>query len=179
MSWEFELSRIRTEMQAIIDALDFDGDFKAFVDFLREDPSFYAKTDQELLGRAALISKTAEGELPRSLRCLPRSDLQNPRGDSNRGAMYMPPSGDGTDSGTYFVKIGDLKSEPLYALESLSLHEGVPGHHLQSTLAQELDVHSFGATCTIQHSAKAGAFTPNGLVKKWVSTRTRTVISAA
>jgi uncharacterized protein (DUF885 family) len=145
-----ELSRIRAEMQAIIDALDFDGDFKAFVDFLREDPRFYAKTDQELLGRAALISKTAEGELPRFFTLLPRATYKI-LGDSNRGAMYMPPSGDGTDSGTYFVKIGDLKSEPLYTLESLSLHEGVPGHHLQSTLAQELDLPQFRRN--LYHSA--------------------------
>jgi len=145
-----ELSRIRAEMQAIIDAVDFDGDFKAFVDFLREDPRFYAKTDQELLGRAALISKTAEGELPRFFTLLPRATYKIV-GDSNRGAFYMPPSGDGTDSGTYFVKIGDLKSEPLYALESLSLHEGVPGHHLQSTLAQELDLPEFRRD--LSHSA--------------------------
>ena len=137
-----ELSRIRAEMQAIIDAVGFDGDFKAFVDYLREDPRFYAKTDQELLGRVALISKTAEGELPRFFTLLPRATYKIV-GDSNRGAFYMAPSGDGTDSGTYFVKIGDLKSQPLYALESLSLHEGVPGHHLQSTLAQELDLPEF------------------------------------
>lgn len=137
-----ELSRIRAEMQAIIDAVGFDGDFKAFVDYLREDPRFYAKTDQELLGRVALISKTAEGELPRFFTLLPRATYKIV-GDSNRGAFYMAPSGDGTDSGTYFVKIGDLKSQPLYALESLSLHEGVPGHHLQSALAQELDLPEF------------------------------------
>ena len=137
-----ELSRIRAEMQAIIDAVGFDGDFKAFVDYMREDPRFYAKTDQELLGRVALISKTAEGELPRFFTLLPRATYKIV-GDSNRGAFYMAPSGDGTDSGTYFVKIGDLENQPLYALESLSLHEGVPGHHLQSTLAQELDLPEF------------------------------------
>jgi uncharacterized protein (DUF885 family) len=137
-----ELSRIRAEMQAIIDDVNFDGDLKAFVNFLREDPRFYAKTDQELLGRAALISKTAEGELPRFFTLLPRATYKIV-GDLNRGGYYVAPSGDGTDSGTYFLKIGDLESEPLYTLESLSLHEGVPGHHLQSTLAQELDLPEF------------------------------------
>ena len=137
-----ELSRIRVEMQTIIDAVEFDGDFKAFFDFLREDPRFYAKSDQELLGRAALISKTAEGELPRFFTLLPRATYKIV-GDPNRGAFYMPPSGDGTDSGTYFVKTGDLANQPLYTLESLSLHEGVPGHHLQSALAQELELPAF------------------------------------
>jgi uncharacterized protein (DUF885 family) len=145
-----ELARIRAEMQVIVDGFDFDGDFKEFVDFLRVDPSFYARSDQELLGRAALISKTAEGELPRFFSLLPRATYKI-TGDANRGAFYMPSSGDGTDSGTYFVKTGDLENQPLYSLESLSLHEGVPGHHLQVSLAQELDVPPFRRT--LYHSA--------------------------
>jgi uncharacterized protein (DUF885 family) len=145
-----ELSRIRSEMQTIIDAVGFDGDFKAFVEFLREDPRFYAKTDVELLGRAALISKTAEGEIPRFFTLLPRTTYKIV-GDANRGGLYMPSSGDGTDSGTYFVKISDLGSEPLYTLEALSLHEGVPGHHLQTALAQELAIPEFRRK--LNHSA--------------------------
>lgn len=145
-----ELSRIRAEMQDIITAVGFDGDFKSFVDFLREDPRFYARTGDELLGRAALVSKTAEGELPRFFTLLPRATYKIV-GNPGRGAFYMPPSGDGTDSGTYFVDIGDLTNTPLYSLESLSLHEGVPGHHLQSTLAQELDLPEFRRN--LYHSA--------------------------
>jgi uncharacterized protein (DUF885 family) len=145
-----ELSRIRSEMQTIIDAVGFDGDFKAFVEFLRIDPRFYAKTDVELLGRAALISKTAEGEIPRFFTLLPRTTYKIV-GDANRGGLYMPSSGDGTDSGTYFVKISDLGSEPLYTLEALSLHEGVPGHHLQTALAQELAIPEFRRK--LNHSA--------------------------
>ena len=137
-----ELARIRSEMQGIVDTTGFEGDIDAFVAFLREDPRFYAKSADELLGRAALISKTAEGALPRFFTLLPRATYKIV-GNPGRGAYYMPPSGDGTDSGTYFIEIGDLESEPLYALESLSLHEGVPGHHLQSTLAQELDLPRF------------------------------------
>jgi uncharacterized protein (DUF885 family) len=137
-----ELGRIRDEMQEVIDAVGFDGGFREFIDFLREDDRFYARTDQELLGRAALISKTAEGELPRFFTRLPRAPYKIV-GDPNRGAFYVAPSGDGTDSGTYFLQIGDLRSTPLYTLEALSLHEAVPGHHLQSTLAQELNVPEF------------------------------------
>jgi uncharacterized protein (DUF885 family) len=103
-----------------------------------------------LLGRAALISKTAEGALPRFFTLLPRATYKIV-GNPGRGAFYMPPSGDGTDSGTYFVRTGDLTSVPLYSLEALSLHEGVPGHHLQSTLAQELNVPEFRRT--LYHSA--------------------------
>ncbi|MCH9694134.1 MAG: DUF885 domain-containing protein [Gammaproteobacteria bacterium] len=137
-----ELSRIQAEMEDIIAAVGFDGDFKSFMDFLREEPRFYAKSGEELLGRAALISKTAEGELPRFFTLLPRATYKIV-GDPNRGAFYMPSSGDGTDSGTYFVDTGDLTNTPLYSLEALSLHEGVPGHHLQSSLAKEMDVPEF------------------------------------
>lgn len=137
-----ELDRIRAEMQDIIDEVGFSGDFKLFLDFLRDDPRFYARSDEELLGRVALISKTAEGELPRFFTLLPRATYKIV-GDADRGGSYMPPSGDGTDSGTYFVTIGDLKRVPLYTLESLSLHEAVPGHHLQTALAQELDLPEF------------------------------------
>jgi len=137
-------------MEEIISAVGFEGDFKAFVEFLREDPRFYAKSDEELLGMVALISKTAEGEMPRFFTSLPRAPYKIV-GNPVRGAFYVAPTGDGTDSGTYFVKIGDLNSVPLYTLESLSLHEGVPGHHLQSTLAQELDVPEFRRD--LNHSA--------------------------
>jgi len=137
-----ELGRIRAEMQDIIDAVGFEGDFRSFVDFLREDPRFYARSDEELLGRVALISKTAEGELPRFFTLLPRATYKIV-GNPERGAFYMPPSGDGTDSGSYFIKTGDLKGTPLYTIEALSLHEGVPGHHLQSALAQELNLPEF------------------------------------
>lgn len=157
-----ELTRIRAEMQSIIDDVNFDGDFKAFVDFLREDPRFYAKTAQELLGRAALISKTAEGHLPRFFTLLPRATYKIV-GDPDRGGYYVAPSGDGTDSGTYFLKVGDLKSEPLYTLEALSLHEGVPGHHLQSTLAQELDVPAFRRD--LNHAAFGEGW---GLYSEWL-----------
>jgi uncharacterized protein (DUF885 family) len=145
-----EVARIRAEMQAIIEQLQFSGDFKAFLEYLRAEPAFYAKTETELLGRAALISKTAEGALPRFFGLLPRGTYKispNP----NRGTFYMPSSGDGTTSGTYFLSTGDLASEPLYSLESLTLHEGVPGHHLQTALAMELDLPEFRRT--LYHSA--------------------------
>ena len=145
-----ELKRIRAEMQDIVDELGFGGDLDAFIAYLRNDPRFYAKSDLELLGRAALISKTAEGALPRFFTLLPRATYRI-AGDPNRGAFYLPPSGDGTDSGTYFVRTGDLASQPLYTLESLSLHEGVPGHHLQSALAQEFDLPQFRRS--LYHSA--------------------------
>ena len=145
-----EVERIRGEMQEIIKTVGFDGDFREFLDFLRHEPSFYAKSVDELLGRAALISKTAEGELPRFFSVLPRGTYKV-RPNPSRGTFYMPSSGDGTTSGTYFVGTESLDAQPFYTLESLTLHEGVPGHHLQSALAMEIGLPEFRRT--VYHSA--------------------------
>jgi uncharacterized protein (DUF885 family) len=145
-----ELARIRHDMDSIIEVSGFEGDFAAFLQFLRTDPRFYAKDVPELLGRAALIAKTAEGELPRFFTVLPRGTY-NIKANPGRGSYYVGSSGDGTTSGTYFVGTARLDAEPLFTLEALTLHEGVPGHHLQSALALELDVPEFRRT--VYHSA--------------------------
>jgi uncharacterized protein (DUF885 family) len=145
-----ELARIRSEMDAIIDDLEFDGDFEAFLDYLRTDPQFYARDVPELLGRAALTAKTAEGELPRFFTLLPRGTY-NIKPNPGRGSYYVSSTGDGTTPGTYFVGVARLDSQPFFTLESLTLHEGVPGHHLQSAIALELDVPEFRRT--VYHSA--------------------------
>ena len=159
-----EVDRIQGEMQRIIDKLEFDGDFKAFLSYLRSEPAFYAKSLDALLGRAALISKTAEGELPRFFTLLPRGTY-NIKANPGRGAYYKPSSGDGTTPGTYFVPGDKLNSRPLYTLEALSLHEGVPGHHLQSALALELDLPAFRRT--LYHSAYGEGW---GLYSEWLGT---------
>ncbi|WP_417624946.1 DUF885 domain-containing protein [Paremcibacter congregatus] len=144
-----EVARIRGEMTAIMKKVGFKGDFKAFLDSLRNDPRSYAKTEQELLGRAALISKDMEGELPKFFGHLPRGTYKIKPG--TRGAFYMAPAAGGTTSGTYFLGTSNLKAQPLYTLEALTFHEGVPGHHLQSAVAMELDVPEFRKT--LYHSA--------------------------
>jgi len=137
-----EVDRIQGEMREIIQSVGFSGDFGAFLEYLRNEPRFYATSVDELLGRAALISKTAEGAAPRFFSLLPRGTYSI-KANPNRGTYYMPSSGDGTTAGIYFVGTKDLASQPLYTLEALSLHEGVPGHHLQSALAMELGLPDF------------------------------------
>ncbi|MEN1678849.1 MAG: DUF885 domain-containing protein [Planctomycetota bacterium] len=138
-----EVKRIRSEMDAIIERVGFDGDFAAFVEHLRTEPKFYAKTPDELLAKCALILKRADGQLPKVFAVLPRTpyglvpvpDYIAPKTTS---AYYMRPGGDGTTAGNYYLNTYNLPSRPLYALEALSLHEAVPGHHLQLALQQEL-----------------------------------------
>jgi uncharacterized protein (DUF885 family) len=145
-----EVARIRGEMASIIESVEFEGNFREFLDYLRGEPRFYAKSVDELLARVALICKEAEGQAPRFFSVLPRGTYKI-RPNPSRGTFYMPSSGDGTTSGTYFVGTEKLDSQPFYTLEALSLHEGVPGHHLQSALAMELGLPDFRRT--LYHSA--------------------------
>ncbi|MBI2825383.1 MAG: DUF885 domain-containing protein [Planctomycetia bacterium] len=139
-----EVRRIKAEMEALIKRVGFQGDFPAFIEMLRTDPRFYADTPEQLLKEVSLVLKRMDGELPKLFGKLPRMsygirevpDFVAPRTTT---AYYSPPSGDGRRAGFYYVNTYNLKSRPLFEIEALSLHEAVPGHHLQIAIAQELD----------------------------------------
>ncbi|PWT93100.1 MAG: DUF885 domain-containing protein [Acidobacteria bacterium] len=138
-----EVSRIHKEMEDIIRSVHFEGDFAAFLQFLRTDNRFYAKTPEELLKDAAYIAKQMDGKLPSLFKTLPRTpygvapvpDYLAPK---YTGGRYVEPPEGSTEPGIYWVNTYALESRPLYVLESLTFHEAVPGHHLQISLAREL-----------------------------------------
>ncbi len=139
-----EVRRIDQEMRAVIQKTGFKGDFPAFVDFLRTDPRFYVERPEQLLKEVSLVLKRMDGELPKLFGRLPRMpygirEIPSYIAPRTTTAYYSPPSGDGTRAGYYYVNTYDLKSRPLYEIEALSLHEAVPGHHLQIALQQELE----------------------------------------
>ncbi|MBI4731015.1 MAG: DUF885 domain-containing protein [Chloroflexi bacterium] len=143
-----EVQRIQAEMQAVIHQVGFEGDFKAFVEFLRTDPRFYAATPEALLEKTALVLKRMDGELPGLFKTLPRLSygirpIPDYAAPGSTTAYYQPGAGDGSRAGYYYVNTYDLKSRPFYEIEALSLHEAVPGHHLQIALQQELDLPNF------------------------------------
>jgi len=139
-----EVARIRSEMEAIISDLKFEGDFKSFLTFLRTSDQFYAKSAQELIKEASYIAKKMDGQLPKFFGKLPRQpyavepvpDSIAPKYTTGR---YVSAPLSSTRPGTYWVNTFALDKRPLYVLESLTLHEAVPGHHLQGALNQELD----------------------------------------
>lgn len=145
-----EVTRIRSEMDAIIKQVGFSGSFAGFVSFLRTDPQFYASSGQQLMEKAAFITRKMAGQLPKWFNTLPRNTFDIKASPSG-GAYYVASDGSGTTSGTYFVGANDVRSEPLYNLEALTFHEAEPGHHLQSALAQEMDIPEFRKT--LYHSA--------------------------
>lgn len=139
-----EVSRIRTLMEQIISDVEFDGSFEDFLQFLRTDPQFYPKTGQELLNRAAWLSKKAEGQLPKlfsNLYSLPFTVEPVPDDIAPKytGGRYVGGSRRQNKAGIYWVNTYNLPSRTLYTLPALTLHEAVPGHHLQITMASELE----------------------------------------
>jgi uncharacterized protein (DUF885 family) len=139
-----EVARIRGEMETIIRDLKFDGDFAEFTEYLRADSKFYAKSAEDLEKETAFILKRMDGQLPKLFGRLPRMpyglrqvpDFIAPQ---TTAAYYQGPTGDGRRAGFYYINTYNLPSRPLYMLEALSLHEAVPGHHLQIALQQELE----------------------------------------
>lgn len=142
-----ENARIRSEMEAIRESVGFEGDLDAFLTHLRTDPKFYPKTAEELLEKVALILKKADGRLPELFGRLPRipyglREVPDYVAPQTTSAYYWPPSTDGKRAGYYYINTYNLSSRPIYQLESLSMHEAVPGHHLQLALQAELtDLH--------------------------------------
>jgi uncharacterized protein (DUF885 family) len=138
-----EVARIRAEMEEIIEKVKFDGDFASFLRFLREDPRFYAETPEQLQKEISYVLKRMDGALPRLFGVLPRTPygirvVPEYIAPKTTTAYYQPPSGDGSQAGFYYINTYNLKARPLYGIEALSLHEAVPGHHLQIALQQEL-----------------------------------------
>lgn len=139
-----EVARIKSEMEKIIEEVNFKGSFADFLQFLRTDEQFYAKTADELLMIARDMAKRADAQLPRFFKTLPRKpygvapvpDAIAPKYTTGR---YVGSAKGSTDPGYYWVNTYDLPSRPLYVLPSLTVHEAVPGHHLQGSLNQELD----------------------------------------
>ncbi len=146
-----EVRRIRAAMDSLMRSTGFRGTLAEFLEFLRTDPRFYARSPEELLKEAAWIAKQMDGRLPRlfHVRSLPRlpygiAPVPEYLAPRYTGGRYIPAPPDGTEAGYYWVNPYPLDGRPLYVLEALTLHEAVPGHHLQYAIRQELEnLHPF------------------------------------
>ena len=137
-----EVARIRREMDGVMAETGFKGDFPAFLALLRSDPRFYARSREELLEKASRIAKRIDNELPAWFATLPRltygvrpvpADIE----ETYTTGRYFGGSAARGVSGGYMVNTSRLDQRPLYELPALTLHEAVPGHHLQIALAEE------------------------------------------
>jgi len=137
-----EVARIRAEMDKIIREVGFKGSFPEFLEFLRTDPKFYYQTPDELFRAYAVLSKQIDPELVHLFKRLPRTPygvrpIPPTSAPNTTTAYYQGPALDGSRAGYYYVNLYRPEVRPKYEMEVLTLHEAVPGHHLQISLAQE------------------------------------------
>jgi len=138
-----EVARIRREMEEVIRKTGFKGSFAEFLTLLRTDPRFYYTNAEDLVAGYAHIAKLADGELPKFFAELPRTPygvrvIPDYEGPAQTTAYYQPGAADGSRAGYFMINTYKLDTRPKYEMEALTLHESVPGHHLQIARAQEL-----------------------------------------
>jgi len=142
-----EVARIRAEMETVAKTAGF-ASREAYIEHLRTDPVYYAKTPEALMEAASRQAKIADGWMPRLFGKLPRLPygLREIPADIAPGtttAYYQPGSAISGAAGTYYVNTSKLEERPLFELPALTIHEAVPGHHHQIALAQEMDIPEF------------------------------------
>ncbi|MCA9064401.1 MAG: DUF885 domain-containing protein [Planctomycetaceae bacterium] len=137
-----EVARIRAEMEQIQKQVGFNGSFQEFLTHLRTDPKFYCSTADELLSEYKACCDRINPRLPQLFHALPKTPydvvpIPMQMAPDTTAAYYQPPAADGTRPGGYYVNLYRPDMRPKYEVEALSLHESVPGHHLQIALAME------------------------------------------
>lgn len=142
-----EVKRIHDEMRTIKDTVGFEGDLAAFMQFMRDDPQFYYPGTEEgkarYLSEATQLIETMKGSLDEMFITKPVADIKVKaveafREQSAGKAFYQRPSEDGTRPGLYYANLFDMEAMPTYQMEALAYHEGIPGHHMQLAIQQEL-----------------------------------------
>ncbi|MEE3290408.1 MAG: DUF885 domain-containing protein [Pseudomonadota bacterium] len=139
-----EVTRIRSEMDALIEESGFEGSFGEFTEFLRTDPQFYAETAEELLQAASFVAKKIDYRMPEFFGRLPRTPygvvpVPEEIAPNFTTAAYNYAVVGGTRGGAYWVNTYALDQRPLYELPALTAHEAVPGHHQQNAIASEIE----------------------------------------
>ena len=139
-----EVTRIRSEMDVLIEESGFEGSFGEFTEFLRTDPQFYAETAEELLQAASFVAKKIDYRMPEFFGRLPRTPygvvpVPDEIAPNFTTAAYNYAVVGGTRGGAYWVNTYALDQRPLYELPALTAHESVPGHHQQNAIASEIE----------------------------------------
>ena len=138
-----EVARIRGEMLNVKNQVGFKGDLDAFFKFLEDDPQFYFSNEDELLDAYRGIKQRIDAMLPKLFADFPKADyeiraVEAFRAESAAGGSYQAASADGKRPGIFYINTHNLKAQPRFGLETLSLHEASPGHHFQTSIQQEL-----------------------------------------
>jgi len=138
-----EVARIRAEMTAVKEQVGFQGDLAAFFRHLQDDPKFYFDSEADLMAAYRDVKRRVDALLPKLFADFPKADYEiRPveafRAASASGASYLAPSADGKRPGIFYINTYNLRAQPRFGIETLSLHEASPGHHFQISIQQEL-----------------------------------------
>ncbi|WP_420582651.1 DUF885 domain-containing protein [Reichenbachiella sp.] len=143
-----EVARIHEEMRAIMEQVEFEGTLQEFFQFLKEDDQFYYPNTDEgkeaYMDSATTIINNMKGRLDELFITKPKADMIVKRVEAFREqsagkAFYQSPALDGSRPGTYYANLADSKNMPKFEMEALAYHEGIPGHHMQRSISQELE----------------------------------------
>ncbi len=139
-----EVKRILGEMDQVRQTVGFEGGLEAFFTFLETDPQFYFTKGEDLIQGYRELKVRIDAALPKVFSVFPKADyevreVEAFRAQSSAGAYYQQPSADGSRPGVFYVNTFNLKAQPKFGMETLSLHEASPGHHFQTTIQQELE----------------------------------------
>lgn len=139
-----EVARIKSEMKEVMAEVDFDGTLEEFFAYVKEEPKFYYDDKEALLQGYRDLQAKVNALLPKLFDVMPRADyevraVEAFREGSAAGASYQPASPDGSRPGIFYVNTRDLRAQPKFGMETLSLHEASPGHHFQIAIAQEVE----------------------------------------
>ncbi|MEE9434309.1 MAG: DUF885 domain-containing protein [Sphingorhabdus sp.] len=142
-----EVARIRAEMVDVAKKAGYDSR-EAFIEHLRTDPKYYAKTPEELMEKVARVTKFVDGKMPALFGRLPRlpygiKEIPKETAEGTTTAYYNPGSPQVGIAGFYYVNTSKLDQRPFWEIPALSVHEAVPGHHHQISLQQELPLSDF------------------------------------
>ncbi|MFD1767845.1 DUF885 domain-containing protein [Sphingorhabdus buctiana] len=142
-----EVARIRAEMVEVAKKAGYESR-EAFIQHLRNDPQYYAKTPEELMEKVARVNKTIDGKMPGLFHRLPRlpygiKEIPAEIAEGTTTAYYNPGSPAIGVAGFYYVNTSKLDQRPFWEIPALSVHEAVPGHHHQIALQQELELSDF------------------------------------
>jgi uncharacterized protein (DUF885 family) len=139
-----EVARILSEMKTVKNTVGFEGDLSAFFNHLRDSDEFYYKTADELIAAYEQIKLKIDARLPKLFNIEPKAPyvvkaVEAYRAQSAAGASYAGPAPDGSRPGIFYINTYNLKAQPKFLLETLSIHEAAPGHHFQIALQQEVE----------------------------------------
>jgi uncharacterized protein (DUF885 family) len=139
-----EVARILAEMTKVKETVGFEGDLPAFFEFLRTDEQFFFESEQALIDGYTQVKEKIDSRLPLLFDVFPKANyevraVEAFRAASSAGASYQSPAPDGSRPGIFYINAYNLKAQPKYLMETLSIHEAAPGHHFQIAIQQEVE----------------------------------------